>query len=112
MQLRKLCGPVLFIASLSATSGIAQVYLWQDEDGRAQITKEPPADWKPEPPRPAKPLALPENSAQKMGRETKRHRIAGNDGRDVRHDVVPALRESARLLSLTGLQRTAYGQTC
>lgn len=45
-RLLHLAGWLLLVAAVPA---FAQVYLWPDEEGRTQLTKEPPKDWKPEP---------------------------------------------------------------
>jgi glutaredoxin len=77
MRLMKLVGLLLVFATVPA---LAQVYLWQDEEGKTQLTKEPPKDWKPEPPRSASPKPSVSPDASTRNPETIKRPVAASSG--------------------------------
>jgi glutaredoxin len=66
MRLLNLAGWLLLVAVVPAS---AQIYLWRDGEGKAQLTTEPPKDWKPEAPR-----AAPPTPSVSAGAATPNHR--------------------------------------
>jgi glutaredoxin len=67
VRLLNLAGWLLLVAVVPA---FAQVYLWQGAEGKMQLTKEPPKDWKPEAPRAASPKPSVSPSASTRNPET------------------------------------------
>ena len=59
MRLLNLVGLLLLVAAAPA---FAQIYLWRDGEGKAQLTTEPPKGWKPEAARDASSAATPETN--------------------------------------------------
>jgi glutaredoxin len=61
VRLLNLVGWLLIVAVAPA---FAQIYLWRDGEGKAQLTTEPPKDWKPEAPRDAFSTPAPETNTR------------------------------------------------